>query len=531
MIAAGLLALAGSAAILVARGASAAGPTKPNIVVILTDDQRLDDLYAKIGHRQLMPRTRRLIGRNGVTFKRMYATYPLSCPSRTTILTGRYAHNHNIVANIMPHFGYCGRAKIWPRHDDLPIWLQRVGYYTIITGRYLNGYPGRHVPRRHMDPGWNRWVVPVETGDSHAAVYFNYRLNINGKVSRKFGGHRLHDPRVYFTDVITQYATRYIDQAPDDQPIFLYLAHRAPHEDVPPPVGPEPSPRDEKGKRKIAIPHPPGYDEANVSDKPQWVRNEPPLTAREKRQATHRARRRRACLRAVDRSVETVIKALAADGRLDNTYIFFLSDNGFFLGEHRFPKGKVRAYEPSTHVPLMVSGPGIPHGKASSELVGNIDIAPTILKLAGATATRPIDGRSLLPFLLNPSKRTRRPILLEAYRAKPGRGQAISGAASRRDRGTRAVAAVNGRTKAPNYQAIVFGRYKLVRYIEGRELYDLKRDPYELHNLYYEPRYYPVGKYLKRKLHRLGSCAGDGCRRPIKPVPRPRGAHRARHGR
>jgi arylsulfatase A-like enzyme len=205
--------------------------------------------------------------------------------------------------------------------------------------------------------------------------------------------------------------------------------------------------------------------------------------------------------------VAEVVEALRRTGRLESTYIFFVSDNGFFQGEHRLPKGKVRAYEPAAHVPLMVAGPGVAAGRVSRELVANVDLAPTILELAGARATTPLDGRSLLPFLRSPELLTGRPLLLQSYRDESPE-----------------VVGTNPRVAAPPYQAIVRGRYKLVLLESGEgELYDLERDPYELENVYGDPAYARARAYLTAKLRRLQRCLGATCRAEIAEAPPPAG--------
>lgn len=473
---------------------------RPNVVVIMADDMRNDDLYAKVGSKPLMPATRSLILGRGVNFTEMYTSEPLSCPSRTTFLTGQYPQNHGIRMNHFPGGEYCGAPGRFPMHDSLAPWLNAAGYRTIIAGRYLNGYPGDR-PVTTVDPGWDRWFVPTSDAGIEASRYYGYILNENGSLRGPFTGSRHHDPRVYFTNVITQRVVQSIEETPTDQPVFAYVAHRAPHEDVVAPDGPEPAPRHLKSMGKIALPHTKSFDEANVSDKPKYVRWQPRLSSHEKRRVKQRAKRRLASLRAVDDSTRSIVAALSRTGRLDDTYILFVSDNGFFLGEHRFPKGKVRPYEPASRVPLVITGPGLARGRASQELVSNADLAPTILDVAGLDEGSP-DGRSLISFAANPGLRTRRPVVVEAFRKNEKKQ--------------------NIRTVGTAYRALVFQRYKLIRYTTGeRELYDLKKDPNELKNIAHDSRHRQVVKYLSQQLKQFGRCTGDDCRREIAPVPKP----------
>jgi len=471
----------------------------------MTDDQRVDDLYARHGIGRLMPRTRSLIGARGVSFTRSYASYPLSCPSRTTFLTGRYAHNHGITANVFPGYLYCGTPGLFPAEDSLGPWLQDAGYFTILAGRYLNGFPSPiGIYRTIRDPGWDRWYTPVTVGNEKAAVFYGYWLNENGGLTRPIPG-ALHEDSTYFTEVITDRAVASIEEAPADQPVFLYLSHRAPHEDDQDPEGPLPSYRDDLFARALDVPRPDSFNERDLSDKPSALRALEPLAKGELRQAELRAQRRRASLEAVDRSVKAVVEALRRTGRLKDTYLFFTSDNGLFLGEHRLPKGKLRAYEESARVPLLVAGPGVVEAGTSDELVANVDLAPTILELAGARATTPLDGRSLLPFLRAPDLRTGRPLLLQSYRDESPE-----------------VVGPNPRVAVPPYQAIVRGDYKLVLFENGEaELYDLGRDPLELVNVYDDPSFATVRGYLEAKLSRLRRCSGSDCSAEIAEPPAP----------
>ena len=281
--------------------------------------------------------------------------------------------------------------------------------------------------------------------------------------------------------------------------MFVWLAHRAPHEDDQAPEGPRPAYRDDLFAQALGAPRLPSFNERDFSDKPAALAALERLSPGERRQAKLRAQRRRASIRAIDDSVAEVIDALKRTGRLENTYIFFTSDNGLFLGEHRLPKGKLRAYEEAARVPLMIAGPGIPADRQSEELVANVDLAPTILELAGARATTPLDGRSLLPFLRSPDTRTGRPLLLQSYRDE-----------------SEEVVGPNPRVAVPPYQAIVRGRYKLVLFDNGQtELYDLERDPYELENVYDDPAYADARAYLSAALRRLRRCLGGSCRAEI----------------
>ena len=506
------LALLAALVVVGRHGEAIAQTGRPNIVVIVTDDQTFTDLYERAGRGggpKVMPKTRRLIGGKGVTFRRAYASNPMSCPSRSSLLTGQYSHNHRNVTNVFPSGRYCSHRGVkFSFSNTLPVWLRKAGYRTMHFGRYLNAF-GLGRPRR-VAPGWDHWVMPVETKVSSTAVYTGYRLNINGRLTRKFGSKRKPRQRKYFTNVMVRMALQQIVATDRNQPFFLEIDHRAPHEDSIKPVGPQPAPSHASDFRGKSPRFPPNYDERNVRDKAHWLRKAAPLSGRNKRKIKVRNIRRLRALRSVDDGVGRLVRLLRNLGELDDTYIFFVSDNGFMLGEHRISKGKFRPYEESSHVPLLVRGPGVPRGRVSRELVTNVDLAPTVAALAAASPTRLLDGRSLLPFMRKPALRSRRPILLEGY--PPGRA-----ALKKKGHGATRLP----EPTPPNWQAIVRGRWKLVHYHrQGFELYDLKRDPFELASLDGKRRYRKVQRRLNRRLRRLRRCDGAVCNRPMR-VPRP----------
>jgi arylsulfatase A-like enzyme len=520
-VAAGLAFLACAFAVSHSAPAGAA-PNSPNVVVVLTDDMTLRDLYESKGNgkgKKLMPRTRALLGKGGVTFDRYYSSNSISCPSRTTNLTGQYSKNHGVTRNTFGKGKYCSDPGRVDFNRTLPAWLQDAGYRTIHYGRFLNAFGlGRN---DRVPEGWDHYVQPVETNVSSTAVFYGYRLNVNGVVGPKFGNTKKPDKKNYFTDVMVNMALDTIADGPLSQPFYLALDHRAPHEDSPLPVGPQPALRHNKALKGKKPRKPPSYDEKDVSDKTKWLRQSNRLRGRQKKLITTRNKRRLASLLAVDEGVSKMVKRLQALGELNNTYIFFTSDNGFFNGEHRISKGKYRPYESSSHMPLMMRGPGVPKGRVSKELVMNVDLAPTIVDIADATPNRVMDGRSLLPFARNPKKSTRRPLLLEAYPPKPGTAATASPVAQALSSAGGPLAFTAKDPTPPNWKAIVYGRYKLAQFKgQGYELYDLKRDPDEINSVAKRPRYRAVFGFLRKNLKRLAKCRGASCRRTIGKLPK-----------
>jgi N-acetylglucosamine-6-sulfatase len=469
---------------------NAAGAVRPNVVVLMTDDQTVADLEA-------MPRTRGVLARQGVTFDRSYVSYPVCCPSRATFLSGQYAHNHGVLGLYPPTGGY-GR---FDHANALPVWLQRAGYTTAHIGKYMNGY--RLAVGAQQPPGWSEWYGAV---DGSTYLMWGYTLDENG-VARTYGTPLDEDPRLYQTDVYRHKAVDFVERrARSSKPFFLSVAFLAPHHEnlaVRKLTGRlvRPAPRHAGALADAPLETPPGFAERDRSDKPSFLRRRPAITAAGVSRIAERARDRRASLLAVDEAVDAIVAALRRTGELDNTYVVLTSDNGYLQGEHGVPSGKMLPYDPSTRVPLIVRGPGIPADRVSEQLVGNVDLAPTIAALAGARPGRTFDGRSLLPFARDPGLHVPRALLHETGGRRYVR---------RRDEDAGGLRAVR---RVLSYRALRTDRWLYVEYRDGaRELYDLRRDPWELHSFHAAPALQPIRAGLASTLQRLARCRGRTCR-------------------
>jgi arylsulfatase A-like enzyme len=540
-----------------ANAAAASAKQKPSFVVIQTDDQTLEQLYAEytpVGGATIraMPNTLELIAARGVTFNRYYVSYPLCCPSRVSLLTGRYAHNHNVRGNVPPEGGYTGFTYRNAFSHNIATWLQGAGYRTIHIGKFLNGYgdepfdDGKTVP-----PGWNAWHTVLNADTDH--YFYGYTLNNNGTLEGPIGDSGSWDTReygalddfgcplaplnglpcLYETDVFNRIAGEELAGTPLDQPFYLQVDYTAPHGDFRKPAGPEPATRDYNTFAGAPYPHDPsqGFNEGNVNDKPRFIREAAYLSPTDIH--TYRVYYQKALesLRSVDAGVKQIVDTLGGLHRLRNTYIIFTSDNGFFYGEHRLTGGKFLAYEPSTHLPFLMRGPGIKAGTETGQLAANIDIAPTVLELAGVEADKSIDGTSLYPFAHDPALRTRRPILFESFVQtndveENGGGPAATptplatgakgGGPSINTRG--ASASIVAPPK--NYYGIRLGPYKYIEWPDGeKELYDITTDPYELNNEARDPNLFPIRAFLHNELVRLETCKGRGCQESAGDIP------------
>jgi N-acetylglucosamine-6-sulfatase len=481
-------------ALTVTAGVAHATPAKPNIILIVTDDQDL-----LLGSLDFMPQVHDLLAAQGTTFSHAFVPLSLCCPSRASILTGRYAHNVQIYTNSLPDGGFARFHALGHEQETIGVAMQSAGYRTSILGKYLNDYPNG-VPPTYMPPGWDEWVVP-----SNGAPYteFNYTLNQNGNQTR-FG----HASRDYMTDILARRARRFIAKATADHaPFFLYLTPYAPHKPC------TPAPRHAALFPGVKAPRTPSFNEADVSDKPRAVRDLPPLTAAQIAAIDHLYRLRLQSLQAVDEMVGSLVGLLESTGQLDNTYILFTSDNGFHMGQHRLFNSKYTPYEEDVRVPLIVRGPRVPAGQVVDALTENVDLAPTIAELAGATLPVKEDGRSLVPLLTGgpPPADWRRQVLLEQFHFVDSQ----EGTGSVREPGD----SLKGQEYA-SHLGLRTAAFKFVAYATGEhEYYDLVKDPFELQNLASR-----IGPTLLRQLtdqvNALSHCQGSVCRTlEATPVP------------
>jgi N-acetylglucosamine-6-sulfatase len=515
------------ALIAVAAGALAAGAAQgaaigKNVIFILTDDMTSSELAG-------MPNVMSEIAGQGTSFNRAYVSFPLCCPSRATMMSGQYMHNHGVRGNFPPQGGW---PKFQPHEsNDLPVWLHGAGYHNVHIGKYMNGYPTANgiLP---VPLGWDEWYGKV----SEDALYFNYQLiekTLPGGTPRiTFYGDQ---PLDYQTDVFGDRAVDFVKDHPVSQePFLLDLWFNSPH-------GPfDPAPRDLFRLAGAPLPRLPAFNEKDITDKPRWFQRQARrrLSGAQIKLIDNERRRAQEQLLSVDESVGELIQALRGEGILDDTYIIFSSDNGFFRGEHRITSGKYLPYDPSSRVPLLIRGPGIPAGGVSHELVWNGDITQTILQIARGSDDPALDGRSLLSFADNPELRSTRPILLEGDTGAGGTEveSAQTSAARAREarvgvlgkRGVRNLEqepnAIKSATTegAPAYRSIRTDRYEYTVYANGQtELYDMWRDPAQLRSLARDPRYRYVRKWLYNALIPLSSCVGASCRVELGPDPLP----------
>ena len=447
-------------------GTPTGGTAKTNIVMVLTDDLATN-LVAYMPHVQAL-------AKQGTTFADYTVTDSLCCPSRSSIFSGRFPHDTGVYTNGGSDGGFQTFKSRGEESSTFATDLQKAGYRTAMMGKYLNGY----LPKdKYVPPGWNEWDV---AGNGYPE--YNYNLLENGQIK-----HYGHD---YLTDVVSARASSFITGSVSaGKPFLVEVATFAPHA----PYTPDDPDKDKfpglKAPRTVA------YD-VLPSDPPPWLAARKPLTAAEQTAIDTAFRKRVQAVQAVDRMIGSLQDTLDRAGVADHTVVVFTSDNGYHMGEHRMMPGKMTAYDTDIHVPLIVTGPGVPAGRVISQLASNIDLNPTFETLAGLTVPADVDGHSLVRLWHGQQPANwRRSILIEHHGPDHARGDPDRQAGESAD--------------PPSYEAVRTASALYVLYANGRqEYYDTARDPLELDNI----AWLGVPASLKKALTALENChSGASC--------------------
>ncbi|CAA9353429.1 MAG: hypothetical protein AVDCRST_MAG34-1913 [uncultured Nocardioidaceae bacterium] len=501
--------------------ATARVESRPNVVVILLDDMRADDLA-------FMPLSRRLLADEGAQFVNSFSPYPLCCPARASLLTGVYTHNHRVF-DVGPPYGFSS----FDDRSTFATWLEDAGYDTTLIGKYLNGYGPTPVRGSttgssfsYVPPGWTTWRASIDGGmpadDPEAGGtyrYFDTTLSENGSGFTNYRGS--YQTTVYGTlseEVIRRNAAA-------GRPFVLYASYTAPHHGGP--VEPDDPqtvvngagqrtnfatparPARIRGKFDSRITASPGasWNDPDFTDKPSHLRSRPPLSQEELLASRAVARQRAESLFLVDKQVKRTVDVLRETGTLRNTLVVLTSDNGYFLGEQRIRQGKTFPHEPALRVPLLMRGPGIPAGVRRTDPFTSIDLAPTIADLAGVTPSSPVDGVSMLGVARYGDRGWTRAVLTET-------GPLF---------GVVRETGESGRPREPGEPAdlryaigIRTQRWLYVDYATGEEeLYNLVRDPQQYRNVVAAARHADTVELLRRELQRMRACDGLQCRMPM----------------
>lgn len=501
--------------LLLALGLAGTAQAQPNIVVLMLDDVRADDLKTLLDN-GLAPNLQKYVVGQGITFDNSFVTTSLCGPSRATYLTGQYSHNHRVTCNLIPDQSH---AVEMLNHDKtLPVWLRAAGYRTVHVGKYLNGY-GSGTPE-DVGPRNPTWIPP-DWDDWHGLVDFStylmhgFTINHNKTLVEYRDNPETPERENYQTDVLARIAVRAIERAEsaDDRPLFLSITPLAAHyehgEQAPVlactnpwfklTIRPatrhtcdeaDPASCEQILPVTIQLDESPPFAEPDMRDKPPHLTYR--LSDEDKSCLRTNYRERLKSLRAVDDLVGRVVAALRQYGEWSNTVFVVTSDNGFLLGEHHLTQ-KVYAYEPSIRVPLYIRVPAMSSGQRSPAFVVNNDLAATIAALAGAQPNLTLDGRSLVPLFSDPNPADWRRRFMVEYLGPEGLQP------------FQAVRTTPTDGYAPNAIAVFWSD-------GSRELYALDVDPGQQANLAGMPEFDPVLSYLKNQADQLKNCTGGECR-------------------
>jgi arylsulfatase A-like enzyme len=435
----------------------------PNIIFILADDHRYDFMGFMNKVPELQTPGMDRMAREGVHIQNAFVSTALCSPSRASILSGQYTHHHQVVDNQSP---IADSVRFFPEY------LQTAGYQTAFVGKWHMGHEDDK-PRK----GFDYWVSFKGQG-----VYYNPELNVNG-AQKQFSDSS------YISDILTDYAVDFVQGRDKEKPFFLYLSHKGVHAEF------HPAKRHDGVYKDIKIAYPPSMfppgDKRGTNDSTTYNYREVPQWVKDQRYSWHGVdymyhgaipfdtfyQKYCETLLGVDESIQTVLKYLEENDLVENTIVIYMGDNGFSFGEHGLID-KRHAYEESMRVPLLVMGAGINAGAKVSEMIQNIDIAPTILSYAGVTVPENMDGQSFKPLLEGKQISWRDTIGYEYFWERPF-------------------------PQTPTTYAIRTERYKYIRYHgvwDNNEFFDLQNDPHEMRNLIRSPEHQEMIQAMNHSL-------------------------------
>jgi N-acetylglucosamine-6-sulfatase len=427
---------------------------RPNIVFVLTDDQMP-------GTENRMTALQNNVEREGVTFSNTVSTYPLCCPGRAVIQRGQYPHNTRIFGNSSSRGGWAKFRNLGEHRSTIATWLNASGYQTGLFGKYMNNYRDRLIP-----PGWDRWYAWNGVKEGWTSV--NDQRHVE-PLDR-------HNADV----LVAKEAKAFLDaRLTKRAPVFAFVNFGAMHNPY------YYSQVDDKKFRGVGVPRSPTFNEEDVSDKNERIRRLSRLSRGQISDLNSQYRRGLRSLERVDRFIADASDILRRHHEMDNTYFVFYTDNGAHFGQHRLRHGKLQPYEEDINFPLIVRGPGIPHGAVIKDLVGNHDIAPTLADMGNASTPSFVDGRSVLPL--------------------------ANGSATTWPRTAILTKQVSTLDLPPAWEALRMQGQKYIRFRnEEKEYYDLGNDPYEVHS---NPDSVDqtTRSYWEQRLDDLQHCEGAGC--------------------
>ncbi len=509
-------------------------PKKPNILFVLADDLDMQTMTQ-------LPKLKSLMADKGMTFENSFVSLSLCCPSRAATLCGQYAHNNGVFTNEDnngdgTNGALTGFLKAGDEKNTMAVWLQNAGYRTALMGKYLNGYDSDKGVGTTVPPGWSEWAVPV---DGNPYTQYNYTLNVNGTKEKHYlpyctsqgKGPNCAAPNSantstlanreehFMMNVLEKKAADLITRSSKDgTPFFLYLAPYAPHSPATPAPSDEKIITDTSWLTSHPLPKSASFNEADISDKPTWLRNygDNLLDGGDIADITDMYHKRIISMYAVEDMLAHLIETLDKNGQLENTYIVFMSDNGYHLGQHRLEAGKLTEFDTDLRIPLIIRGPKVPAGSKSTQLTANVDIAPTFLSLANLAIPKSVDGRSFKETLLGGTSAPRAALLLEHANPVVKAKGAQSVVANTNEISAETPRQLKKPSKAEfvgEYRGIRTAQYTYIHYTKDNEeeLYDNVNDPEQLNNVVSVAKASFLTR-LRNWTADLATCVGEQCR-------------------
>ncbi|OAA37563.1 arylsulfatase precursor [Beauveria brongniartii RCEF 3172] len=475
--------------------------TRPNIVFIMTDDQ--DKLMDSTDYQPLL---KKYIGEQGIEFHKHFCTVSLCCPSRVSLLTGKAAHNTNVTDVRSPYGGYPKFVAEGHNENYLPVWLQQAGYNTYYTGKLMN----MHGVRTYNNPfpaGWNRSDYLLDPGTYR---YLNSYMSLDEQEYRSMAG-------TYSTDNIRDRAVEFLGNGIDaGEPFFLGVAPIGPHGQGTPQGFDHPIPADRHKDLfpDLQVPRTANFNPDAAGDV-HYLASAPKLAPHQVEYLDEYYRRRIQALQSVDELVEALMLKLEQHPDvLANTYLFYTSDNGYHLGQHRLPPGKCTSMEDDINVPLFVRGPGIARNASISIPTSHTDLTPTFFQIAGIDLRDDFDGVPM-PLTVEQQQQQSKTVKGEHINVEYWGNAYLEGTVFPHDPATARNTYKALRVVADNYDFMY-----TVWCTNERMLYDMKQDPYQMNNLYGtsgNATGYPVDQLearLDTLLLTLKNCKGEVCRQP-----------------
>lgn len=523
--------------------AASAAAARPNIIVVLTDDQD-----AQMNSIDYMPLLQKHLVDQGTTFTRHYCTIAICCPSRVNLWTGQLSHNTNVTDVSPPYGGYPKFVSEGYSNRHLAVWMQESGYNTYYVGKLFNHHSLANYDKPHVQgfTGSDFLLDPT------TYQYWNFSTTHNGEPPVRHDG-------VYSPDFTAERVYEFLDEAAEDKekPFFLVAAPIAPHGNfqLTPKLEagpPQAAPRHQHLFNDYQIPRTPNFNPEKPSGV-DWIAGLPRLNDTVLEYNDEFQRQRLRSLQAVDEMIEGIVERLEASGQLDNTYIIYTADNGFHISQHRLNPGKECSFETDINVPLLVRGPGVPQGLVKDSVVSShTDLAPTVMQLAGNPLRNDFDGQPIA--VHDASNSGPEHVGTEfwghafpegkygSYVAASGYIEAYYGLTPEdydHEANARVVwpAPVNNTYKGLRVVSAEYNLYYAVWCTNDRQLYDMSKDPYQIDNLLdpkkTEGSVGPASTILGRDIATLAdrldalmlvmkSCKGNACVEPWRRI-HPRG--------